>query len=266
MRDFLHEVAQRRFAVTVLINTEAGLRLVYDSRTPPEILLAALARTAQPKTMPSDIKAETTDATAEEQARNLTFLNTTGLVHRSRLNAGVDQMNSLLAFAHLAQRLPGRKALVWVATNPPVLDTRNPAYWNQTTTFVDKHLLPMYEATVEELNAARVSVYPLLFSRTNPIQFGNDWGSWMGLTQLAESTGGLASRLGDQGSLLAAVHAALADLGPYYMLAVEVPIPKELDWIGVKIKATRPGVTVRAASGFLSLKPVKAANAQAAQH
>ncbi len=40
LRDFLREVADRRVPVTLLVNTEAGLRLVYNVRTPPEVLSA----------------------------------------------------------------------------------------------------------------------------------------------------------------------------------------------------------------------------------
>lgn len=79
----------------------------------------------------------------------------------------------------------------------------------------------------------------------------------MGLRQLADSTGGLAFRLGEQTSFAAAVDATLRDFGSYYMLTTEVPSPKELDWIPLKIKVDRPGLTLRAAPGFLALKPLK---------
>jgi hypothetical protein len=115
---------------------------------------------------------------------------------------------------------------------------------------------------IEELNAARFSVYPLLW-------YWGDGPAYNGLLregfpQIAESTGGLAFNLWDQGSILSAAEAAMRDFGPYYMLAVEVPTPKQLDWIPVKIKVNRPGLTVRAAPGFLGLKPEKAAKTQAA--
>jgi hypothetical protein len=129
-------------------------------------------------------------------------------------------------------------------------------------------LLPLYEATIEDLNAARFSVYPLLW------YWGDDPGSAPvyhsgereSLRQIAESTGGLAFDLWEPGSILGAVEAAVRDFGPYYMLAVEVPTPKKLDWIPVKIKVNRPGLTVRAAPGFLGLKPIKATNAPPAPH
>ncbi len=172
----------------------------------------------------------------------------------------------------MLQQLPGRKALVWVVTTSPVSATQDPRYWRPVipgvaiyegqprgpasiseTTQPDKPLLPMYEAMVEELNAAHVSVYPILHHLANPVSVGYVWDSWKGVQQLAESTGGLAF----QTSILSGVQPTIEDFGPYYMLAVEVPTPKELDWIPVKITINRPGVTVRAAPGFLGLKPVK---------
>lgn len=274
LRDFLREVANRRLPVTLLVNTEAGLRLVYNVRTPPEVLSAALAATSGSKPKSTDVAVPITDPKVEEQIKNLQLLNTAVHISRSRLDAGVDQMKSLIALAHLLQQLPGRKALVWVAITSPVLATQDPAYWNSPAVPgvaiyagapplqssgapADKSLLPMYEGMVEELNTAHVSVYPMLYGQGNPVGVGYVWDSWKGFQQLAESTGGLLFRLGQQTSILAAVDAAAADFGPYYMLAVEVPTPKELDWIPVKIKVKRPGLTVRAAPGFLGLRPVK---------
>jgi VWFA-related protein len=255
LRDFLGQVASRQLPVTLLVNTEAGLRLIHNARTPPEILSAALSATSKEKTTQPPVPV--TDPKVEEEARNLDFLNTAIRVTRSRLDADVDQMKSLLAFARLVQQSPGRKALVWVTVASPVSATELPAYWGTTEVRSDRALLPMYEAMVEELNSAHVSVYPLLFTQANPESYGYLWDSWMGLKQLAESTGGLAFRLGQQTSLLAAVDATTSDLGSYYMLAMEAPTPKELDWIPVKITVDRPGLTVRAAPGFLGLKPAK---------
>jgi hypothetical protein len=57
--------------------------------------------------------------------------------------------------------------------------------------------------------------------------------------------------------ILDAVRLTQADFGPYYIVAVVAPPPTKLDWIPVKIKVNRPGLKVRAAPGFLGLKPVK---------
>ncbi len=258
LRDFLSEIAHRRLAVTLLVNTESGIRLIYSARTSPEVLSAALSATSDNKSKEKQVAPPVTDPKVEQQIKNLQLLNTAGLVRRSRRDAEVDQMNSQMAFAHLSQQLRGRKALIWVTLASPVSATEIPSYWSGTTTTqVDLPLLPMYEATVEELNAAHVSVYPFLFTQANPENYGALWNQWIALKQLAESTGGLALRLGQQTSLLAAVDTTFSDFGPYYMLVVEVPPAKSLDWIPVKITVDRPGLTVRAAPGYLGLKPLK---------
>jgi len=262
LRDFLREVADKKLPVTLLVNTEAGLRLIYDSRTPSEVLSAALTATGQSKAKTSDVKVTAADPRIQQQAENLTLLDSAAWIRRSNLTSSEDQMNSLIAFAHLAQKLPGRKAVIWVTTQTPVGASENPAYLASNANPWSKPLLPMYEAMIEELNVARVSVYPVLFSGASHIESGGVWDSWLSFKQLAASTGGLAFKPGDQfsfnqNSFLAAAELTLADCGAYYMLTVEVPTPKTLDWIPVKIEVKGPGLTVRAAPGFLGLKPIK---------
>jgi VWFA-related protein len=247
IRDFLSQAAKRKFPITLLVNSARGLRLIYNARTAPEVLLAALAATAESKTGAAEAARALAPA-VREQIEALQLLNTTVNLPRSRLEAGVDQMNSLLA--RLLRPFPGRKALMWVTVASPVGATEIPAYWGTTTTHADQSLLPMYEATIEELNAADVSVYPFLFSQANPKDYGYLFDIWMGLKQLAESTGGMALRLGQETSLGAAADATMHDFGPYYMLTTEVSAPKELGWIPVKIKLDRPGVTVRERRDF----------------
>jgi VWFA-related protein len=260
MRDFLSEVASHSLPITFLVNTKAGLQQIYNPQTPPTTLAAALEATAQPPTLTVDGSG---DPGFQEQVNSLKLLGSAALVNRPRVDAAVDQIQSLEAFARMVGDVPGHKALVWVTTASPVSATQDPGYWS-TTTYqpgstsdgsmrADKPLLPAYEALVAKLNASHISVYPFFFSQANPQNDQVLWASWLGLKQLAESTGGLAYRLGQQTSLSAAVHSTISDFGPYYMLVVEVPAAKQLDWIPLHIKANRPGLTVRAAPGFLSV-------------
>jgi hypothetical protein len=140
--------------------------------------------------------------------------------------------------------------------------TDDPSYLASTVNPWSKPLLPMYEGMIEELNAAHVSIYPLFLNGASPVDDGSVWDSWRALKQLAASTGGLAFKPGDQFSFkqntfLAAANLAMADFGSYYMLAVEVPPARNLEWTPVKITVDRPGVTVRAAPGYLGVKPPK---------
>ncbi|HTZ89199.1 MAG TPA: VWA domain-containing protein [Alloacidobacterium sp.] len=261
LRSFLEQIADHRLPVTLLVNTKDGLRLVYDSRTPPEVLAEALAMTARSKTPAADAKLTASSPSVDEQIKNLKLLSSATWVSRSAMTASEDQLNSLSTLARLSGAIPERKALLWIATSAPVPATKLGEYWTQPDLF-HRPLLPLYEALIEELNAARVTVYPLLWSWSGGPVY--DSYSQESFRQIAESTGGLALNLREQESIHGAVEAVLRDFGPYYMLAVEVPTPKDLDWIPVKIKVKRPGFTVRAAPGFLGLKPQKEAKAQPA--
>jgi VWFA-related protein len=262
LREFLGEVANRRLPVTLLVSTRDGLHLVYSAQSSPDILTAGLAATQPPTARSTAVTVPTNDPKLDDQVKDLKVLNTAGYVSRSRLDAAMDQLDSLLSLAHLVQSLPGRKTLIWVTIASPVSPTQDPAYWSSTTYYpgatfnasmrADKSLLPTYEAMVEQLNAAHVSVYPL-YVQGNPEASEVAFHSWMALRQLAESTGGLAFRMGRQKSLLSAVLTVMEDTSSYYMLDVEVPTSKKLDWIPVKVKVTSPGLTVRAAPGFLNL-------------
>lgn len=256
LRSFLEQVAGKSLPITLLVNTKDGLRLIYDSRTAPEVLTEALAITARSKTPAADAKLTSSSAGVDEQVKNLKLLASATWVPRSATTAAEDQMNSLIALARVSSAIPQRKALMWITTFPPVPATKSGEYWaNQMDPSYRRPLLPLYEAMIEELNAARFSLYPLLWYWSDgPVYDGL---LREGFSQIAESTGGLAFNLSDRSSLFGEAEAAMRDFGSYYMLAVEVPAPKQLDWIPVKIKVNRPGLTVRAALGFLGLKPQK---------
>ena len=247
LREFLGEVAKNRLPVAFFINTVDGLQLIYAPATPPEVLSAALA-------LVDNSKAATSDPNVEEQARKLRLLSASSRVRIFRFDARSNQLNSLLALAHLSERSSVRQALIWLADETlfPASQSSNPG----------GPPIPMYETTVEQLNAAHISVYPDLFSwrgfsTTDPSYY---W--YYAQQELAECTGGLSFA---NGSIWDTLQATLADFGPYYMLAVTVPAPKVTDWIPTKVKVSRPGLTVRAAPGFLGLKPLKTSKAPAAQ-
>ncbi len=170
-------------------------------------------------------------------------------------------MNTLIALAHLSKDSSKRKAVLWLAQRAFFAATDVPTFWDYARPY-ETPLLPMYEAMVEELNAAHMSVYPNINATFGVLQ--GDLGALQlqpGLRQVAECSGGAAL---NHESIVEAAQSVLADFGPYYMLAIAVPTPKELDWIPVKIKVNRPGLTVRAAPGFLGLKSEKASKTQTA--
>jgi len=230
IRAFLGEVAQHTAPVKFYIYTADGLRLIYDPATSPQVLTAALALVEKRQGTSSDPQ-------VEEQAKKIELLTTSDRVRTFRFDYLHNQMSSLIALARLFPASDERTAVIWVTTEVP--------YWDKIGE------APMQEMMCEQFNASRISLY---------LPVADPAGT---LVRLALSTGG-RSLGSNTGSLWYILQAALADFGPYYMLAVAVPTPKETDWIPVKIKVNRPGLTVRAAPGFLGLKPEKAAKTQAA--
>ncbi len=235
LRALLSAVAQHRAPVTLLINSADGLHSIYDPATSPDVLSAAL-------TLMDDPKATNSDPNVEEQVARLRLLSTLEPIRNFRYDHGLNQMNSLLAVAHLSGQSGRRKAVLWL-TGYPAFDSRR----------------PQYELMVEELNAARVSVYPFCGASVHD----NGSLSITPLLELGESTGGLIFEANPfKGTVTLtsdwqAVQATLADFGSYYMVAVEVPTPKDTSWVRVKITLNRPGLMLRAAPGFYGLKPLK---------
>ena len=96
------------------------------------------------------------------------------------------------------------------------------------------------------LNRARrsdVMVYPIAIGRERPRLF----------PELASITGGRSFHLRDPKELQATLQAIAADLGAQYLLgyAPASPPSGEVDeWRSITVRVSRPGVTVRARSGY----------------
>ena len=226
---FLGEVAQHRSPVTFYISAAEGLKPIYDPTTPPEILAAALSLVEKRQGASSDPR-------VQEQVKKIELISTASQVRTFRFDYLSNQMRSLIALAGLLPASDTRKAVIWI--------TAEAFNWDKTL-----HT-PIQEIMCEEFNASRISLY---LPVSDPVG---------ALTRLARSTGG--QQLANNGPLWDVLQQTLADFGPYYMLAVAVPQPKETDWIPVKIMVKRPGMAVRAAPGFYGLRLEKAPKVQAA--
>ena len=249
LRSFLAEVAEHSLPITFYVNTPRGLQVVYEPGTPPEVLAAAL-------NLRENQKPATNDPKVTDQAQKLKLLDTSSRVRPVvpfHEYGPINQMSSLIDLAKRLGDSDKRKAVLWLADATYYFYFPNSPSANS--------LIPLSEMATEQLNAADVSVYPDFFDfrGTSTIGQVDDW--LHGQQKLAACTGGLSLTIG---SISDALQTVLADFSPYYMLAVAVPTPKETDWIPVKIKVNRPGLTVRAAPGFLGLKPEKAPKTPAA--
>lgn len=88
-----------------------------------------------------------------------------------------------------------------------------------------------------------VMVYPIALGRTRPALF----------VELATLTGGRSFHLDDPKDLQGTLQSIAADLGAQYLLGYAPavpPRPGEDEWRGITVRVNRPGVTVRARSGY----------------
>ncbi len=259
-QDLLERIAETRSPVTILVNTTNGLQTIYDPTTSPATLSAALKALKDPNTTNAGPEAESLAArlrVLSKSDRNSTF----------RYDAGLNQLNSLVEVAHRLQATPGRKALLW---------STGAAYFSSTAygplgiippncesgKAVDCAAeYPRGEIIAEALNAARVSLYPA--PSPQPSFYASS--AVAPFVTLAELTGGLTFNLAREefkntinvSSRWDALQKILSDFGSYYMLSVEVPTPTDTKWIPTQINVSRPGLTVRAAPGFLGLKAAR---------
>jgi Ca-activated chloride channel family protein len=99
---------------------------------------------------------------------------------------------------------------------------------------------------VDVLNRARrsdVMVYPIAIGRTWPTLF----------PELAALTGGRSFHLRDPKGLQTTLQTVAADLGAQYLLGYSPSTPPRAggdDWRSISVRVDRPGVTVRARSGY----------------
>ncbi len=238
IRSFLSMVAKDRAPVTFFINTANGLQLIYEATTPPEVLSSAL-------TLTENRHAKSADPEVEQQAKKLRLLSTPIRADDiERLRSGAE---GLIEVAHRLRGSDKRKAVIWL-TNEPYLEGHE----------------NLYEITVETLNAAHISVYPNLLELGGSAAGNAKPEAIHNQQRLADCTGGMGLGL-TKDSMWDALQATLADFGSYYILGVALPVPKETDWKPIGITVNRPGLTVRAAPGFVGLKPLRTMQVQAPQ-
>ena len=90
-----------------------------------------------------------------------------------------------------------------------------------------------------------VMVYPIAIGRTRPTLFA----------ELAALTGGRSFHLRDPKNLQKTLQTIAADLGAQYLLGyapATPPRPGAEDWRSITVRVNRPGVLVRARSGYLA--------------
>jgi VWFA-related protein len=277
---FLTDLAQHYSPVTLVANTPTGLKLIYDFGTDPKLLADALTAL--------DTGGRVSDPKVKEQLERLKILKTFVPAPAAAEDLTIMQMAGLGQMAQVLQRSPNRKAMLWLTWNYRLGTGDFTTHWTGITKSEDKNLTmntgtraevlsnnlpdtryqnlpPLYEKAIAALNQAHVSVYPLqLYDRRDTnLSFTNpsEQVTTEGLRQVATCTGGFSLKDFKQTTVSQAITQVRADFGPYYMLTLTASDIKKTDWIALKVKVNKEGLTVRSAPGFLGLSPSAAKSA-----
>ncbi len=271
---YLRKASDEHLAVTLLANAPNGVRVIHDMSTDPKIFAAAMDRlmpqSGQPSMgqLPVSQSDEFLKAVVEETAalNELTrpvapLVNENMETHYSRQFEGLRTVGTML------QRSPKRKLLVWISGSFPVYvedgdltyKFRGPmrpgsSWFNSRGSQRIGTLNSHYQAAIDALNAARISVYPM---GVMP-----DEDSLDGLAELAKRTGG--ARLVLSGALyndaleeaLQNFASTVADVGrnfdSYYVFTFRIQPGGRRTWIDSSLKLRNSDAKIVAASGFFS--------------
>jgi len=272
--EFLGEVAQHPSPVTLVVNTTSGLKPVYDFGTDPKVLADALAVL--------NTGAKASDSKVKEQVDRLKILRTyipapSAVEDQSKL-----QFAGLTSIAQILGRSPNRKAVLWMTWNYWLGTGMYTTNWTLNTMAEQRSLSsvagsrsedllanasdtrygsvpPLYQKAISSLNTAHISVYALQLYNPNDPTFSlsdpNVRNTAEGLRQVAACTGGVNMKDFTQMKVGQAVSQVRADGGPYYMLTISAADIKKTDWVPIKVKVNRDGLSIRTAPGFLGLSP-----------
>jgi VWFA-related protein len=210
---------------------------------------------------------------------------------RAQVDASRQTQEGLITlenFQQLAQYfrgVPGRKSLIWASTAFPFSLGSDARSSTRGTTIDD------WQRTFQMLTDANIAVYPVDIggllpgaSATNTIDLTNAQGSVANrsaqlgamergeytdptvgrhetMGQVADMTGGQAFYNSNDGAEL--FRRAGEDAGQYYVLAYYTKDTGKYGWRKLAVKADRPGLKVRARSGFFFLDPKKEAGPNA---
>ncbi len=275
--NYLRKAADDHVAVTVLVNTPAGIRVIHDMATDAKVFATAMDRL-----IPPDSKSRSNGGSGESEEFELAVRDEVArlneliepvppLVNENMDSLYTRQLNGLQAVGRMLQRSRKRKPLVWITGEFPLF-VENGALISKMD-FVDRQkgnvpiqldenygtLNSAYEDAIDALNTARLTVYPLQPYRYDPY-------SKYGLSELARRTGGtvLADPDGigfdaDSADTRGVVHLASLvanarqSLDSYYVLTFSVPSKSKTIWCDSSVKVHKPDTKVLAASGFFSV-------------
>lgn len=273
---YLRRVADEHLAVTLLVNTPSGVQVIHDMSTDPKVFAAAIDRvmtkngqspTETPSVTGDDFSKQVGEETA--QLRQLTHSVPPIIKWEGYYSRNLRQLEALQAVGRMLQHSRKRKPLVWITGDFPVYVengdlTTKFDYRGQANTTVQSSsnvaiLNSAYQAAVNSLNDARLSLYPVQ-------PWESDEYTRIGLAEIAKKTGGalLGGRWGIEFDTQTADQKGVNDFvslmaglrehfDSYYILRLAVQPERRLVWVDFSVKVTRPDTKATAANGFFSI-------------
>jgi VWFA-related protein len=281
---YLRTKVQPGTMVALLGLGRGGLRMYHDLTSDTQGLATEIEQAMESgrHSISQNLQGELSDTEAEEAFVGHGGFEQTHSSGRSSKKLIVE--DTLAAFRNIAgaySSLPGRKSLVWMTTGFPFsLDDSKGGHTKKGAGLPTDDgdsltdIMPDYEATWQALSDANVALYPVdmhgLEVLTQPdattrTRLGGGNGesiresgrarkeraddSFDSMDVFAEQTGGVAFM--NDNDLTEGLRQAVADSSSSYLLALNVPLDAAPGWHKLRVTVNRPGVKVRARSGYL---------------
>ncbi|HYM79275.1 MAG TPA: VWA domain-containing protein [Candidatus Dormibacteraeota bacterium] len=252
--EYLRRATAERLPVTLLVNQGGGVvKIIHDLSTDPSILGAAIPRIASKDPQPNSDSADPNfDQKVKQETERLNEL-THFTTHRRFGPLELQQLAALQAIGTMLQRSSKRKLLVWITASFAVTMGSDEILHPKSGAFVGNYqseLVATYQGTMEVLNKARVSVYPIQILPPSGAWYGLD--GVMGFDGIAKSTGGrVLDRYRDANDFAASMADLRKHVDSYYALSFSTQ-PQKRSWVSTTIKVSRPDTKVFAPNGFIA--------------
>jgi VWFA-related protein len=270
LTQYLAELGKNPPPTSIFALTGGGLKIIHDFATDSAKLATALESTSPRREGVEPAMQVNLNNDSDPLMRQAFERLAEAEKHRELMDREIAILTTLRAMRQIAQScagLPGRKILLWASGGFPFsfsevgeeLKTMRPT----TASYSD--LASFYEETWKVLNQAQVAVYPvdvrglttdaLADVETDSPTRGYQHGEWTNseiiatFKAFAQMTGGLAFY--HTNGLKAAFEKAADDNREYYMLSFYLNSHQaKTGWHKLNVRVKRPGVQVRARSGF----------------
>ena len=252
--EYLRRAAAERLPITLLVDQGGGVvKLIHDLSIDPVVLSASISRITSKQSQPAP---GSTDPNFEQKVtqESARLNELTHFVSRHRFGPlELQQLTALQEVGTMLQRSSKRKLLVWMTASFSVTmgadELAHPKFGAFVTSYQSESAAT-YQGTMDVLNKARVSIYPIQL--LPPSGVGTTQDVREAFEGVARATGGNAlgryHNADDFANLLTSLRTHISS---YYELSFLVQ-PQKRSWVSATAKIARPDVKVSIPSGFIA--------------